>query len=243
MKNINKNIGVPLYEQVMEAISDDIKNEVYTYGQIIPKENDLCKIYSVSNRTIKRALDILVQSGVLRRVKGKGTYVLYQKIKQEFTHVIKDFSEELLQRGIYPKTVVIEKKVVPSNKTLQEKLCLTKNEKVLKIVRLRYANDEPLLVLTTYLPYTRNQFLLDKNFENISIYDYFKEENIKLKRVNRVFEVQKIDKKNAELLTINPNEPVLYFETMAFTDNDLPIEFSRCIYRGDRNKFVVDIKL
>lgn len=243
MKNINKNIGVPLYEQVMEAISDDIKNEVFSYGEIIPKENDLCKIYGVSNRTIRRALDILVQGGVLRRVKGKGTYVLYQKIKQEFTHVIRDFNEELLQRGVYPKTEVIEKTIVPSNKNLQEKLKLNKNEKVLKVVRVRYANDEPILVLTTYLPHTRYNFLLQKDFENVSIYDYFKEENIKLKRVNRIFEVQKIDKKNAELLTIKPNEPVFYFETMAFTDEDVPIEFSRCIYRGDRNKFIVDIKL
>jgi GntR family transcriptional regulator len=109
-KQIDKNIGIPLYEQILEIIYNDIQNGVFAYGEIIPKEMDLCKMYNVSRPTIRKAMDILVQNGNLIRIKGKGTYVSSdKKIKQEFTHIIQNFNAEMSQKGVSPGTKVSKK--------------------------------------------------------------------------------------------------------------------------------------
>lgn len=242
-KQIDKNIGIPLYEQILEIIYNDIQNGVFTYGEIIPKEMDLCKMYNVSRPTIRKAMDILVQNGNLIRIKGKGTYVSSdKKIKQEFTHIIQNFNAEMSQKGVSPGTKVLKKILTAPDKQTIEKLKLKSGEKVIELVRLRYADNEPLLIVTTYIPYERASFLFEKDFEKVSLYDSFEEKNIIIKKAVRTFEVQKATKELSDLLTISKNDPVFYFETIAYSDSDVPMEFSKCFYRGDKNKFVVEIK-
>lgn len=243
MKTINKNIGIPLYEQILEIIYDDIQNGVFSYGEIIPKELDLCKTYNVSRPTIRKALDILVQNGNLIRIKGKGTYVSSdKKIKQDFTHIIQNFNAEMSQKGVSPGTKVLKKLLSKADEQTKEKLNLKNKEKVIELIRLRYADNEPLLIVTTFIPYEKADFLLDKNFEEVSLYDSLEKNNILIKKVVRTFEVQKATKKIADLLTISKNDPVFYFETVAYSDKGIPMEFSKCFYRGDKNKFIVEIE-
>ena len=243
MSKIDKNIGIPLYEQILEIIYNDIQNGVFSYGEIIPKELDLCETYNVSRPTIRKALNILVENGNLIRIKGKGTYVSSdKKIKQEFTHIIQNFNDEMSQKGVSPGTKVLEKKLLLPDEITQEKLNLKNGEKVIKLVRLRYANNEPLLVVTTYVPYDKAKFLFEKDFEKVSLYDSLEEKNINIKKAIRTFEVQKANKKTSSLLTVAKDDPVFYFETIAYSDKNIPMEFSKCFYRGDKNKFVVEIE-
>ena len=242
-KQIDKNIGIPLYEQILEIIYNDIQNGIFAYGEIIPKELDLCKMYNVSRPTIRKAMDILVQNGNLIRIKGKGTYVSSdKKIKQEFTHIIQNFNAEMSQKGVSPGTKVLKKLIVTPDKLTREKLELKSDENVIELVRLRYADNEPLLIVTTYIPYDRAPFLFERDFEKVSLYDSFEEKNITINKAIRTFEVQKATKELSDLLTISKNDPVFYFETIAYSDKNVPMEFSKCFYRGDKNKFVVEIK-
>ena len=242
MNKINKNIGIPLYEQIMNIIYNDIQNGVFSYGEIIPTEMELCKIYKVSRPTIQKALSILVDNGNLVRVKGKGTYVSSNKIKQDYTDVIQNFHDEMTQKGIQPKTKMLEEVVIKADETIQEKLELKKNEMVIKLIRLRYADNEPILVITTFIPYNKAAFLLEKNLEEASLYDSLQEKGIIIKKLTRTFEVQKADKKTADLLTIAKNDPLFYFETVARSDKGVPMEFSKCFYRGDKNKFIIELE-
>ena len=243
MSKIDKNIGIPLYEQILEIIYNDIQNGVFSYGEIIPKELDLCETYNVSRPTIRKALNILVENGNLIRIKGKGTYVSSdKKIKQDFTHIIQNFNDEMSQKGVSPGTKVLEKKLLLPDEITQEKLNLKNGEKVIKLVRLRYANNEPLLVVTTYIPYDKAKFLFEKDFEKVSLYDSLEEKNINIKKAIRTFEVQKANKKTSSLLTVAKDDPVFYLETIAYSDKNIPMEFSKCFYRGDKNKFIVEIE-
>ena len=85
-------------------------------------------------------------------------------------------------------------------------------------------------------------FLFEKDFEKVSLYDSLEEKKINIKRAVRTFEVQKANKKIATLLTVTKNDPVFYFETIAYSDKNIPMEFSKCFYRGDKNKFIVEIE-
>ena len=68
------------------------------------------------------------------------------------------------------------------------------------------------------------------------------EKNINIKKAIRTFEVQKANKKTSSLLTVAKDDPVFYFETIAYSDKNIPMEFSKCFYRGDKNKFIVEIE-
>lgn len=242
MSILNKNIGIPYYEQIMEEIKNDIKTNKYKYGELIPKEVELCKYYNVSRPTIRKALEILVKNGNLVRVKGKGTYVSCEKINQEFTKTILNFNQEMQLKGVVPQTKVLEFKILSANKYLSSKLDISLGEKIIYFQRLRFVNGEPILIVKTYLPLEKNEFLLKSNLEENSFYNLLKEQNIFIKKVHRVLETKKAPQEIADYLNIQKDDPIFYFETTAFTQNDTITEFSECHYRGDKNKFIIELE-
>lgn len=240
-EKINKDIGVPFYEQIMKEIDKDIKNNKYKYCELIPKELDLCKIYNVSRPTIRKALDILVKEGKLTRIKGKGTYVSSNKISQEFTKSILNFNEEMKQKGVFPKTKVLKFEIILPNEETKEILNLNLDEKIIHFKRLRFVNDEPILVVDTFLPCFTNEFIEKTDLEKNSFYDILNKNNKQVKKVKRTLEIKKSDKDLAEFLNIEINEPLFYFETIAYTENDEIVEYSKCFYRSDKNKFEFEL--
>lgn len=240
-EKINRDIGVPFYEQIMKEIDEDIKNQKYKYCELIPKEMDLCKIYNVSRPTIRKALDILVKEGKLTRIKGKGTYVSSDKINQEFTKSILNFNEEMKQKGVFPKTKVLNFEIIVPDNKIREVLNLNVDEKIIHFKRLRFVNDDPILVVDTYLPYLKNKFLEKFNLEENSFYDILNKNNKQVKKVKRTLEIKKSNKELAEFLNIDLNEPLFYFETIAYTIDDEIVEYSKCFYRSDKNKFEFEL--
>ena len=64
-----------LYEMIYSDIIESIKSGKYKVGDQLPTENDLAKNYDVSRITTKKALEMLVDDGYVRRIRGKGSFV------------------------------------------------------------------------------------------------------------------------------------------------------------------------
>lgn len=79
---LNTHSSTPLYMQLKQAITEDINKGVYTPGEKLPIETDLCDIYGVSRITVRKAVLDLVEEGLLIRQQGKGTFVQYPKAKR-----------------------------------------------------------------------------------------------------------------------------------------------------------------
>lgn len=231
----------PKHLLIQQDLLNRIQSGEYNEGQLIPKENELTEIYQVSRPTVRQAIQTLVNQGYLERRKKRGTIVCQSKIKQEFTHVIESYDSEMNRKGLVPKTQVLTFKIVKANYEIATNLNIKENDEVYKLVRLRYAGNKPIVIVTTYLPLVHLPHLLDKDFTSERLYAVLEEMQFPILQIRRKLEVLKADETTADLLGIDINEPIFYFHSLAFTNNRLPIEYSISKYRGDINSFIFEL--
>ena len=234
---INKNFGMPLYKQIAKKIIEQIDIGTYKYGEFIPKEIELCKIFQVSRNTVQKALEILVTDHIITRIKGRGTYVLGKKINQKYTVSLESYHKEMLTEGITPKTILLEKQIVSADKNTSQKLRIALGDPVFMMKRLRYANDIPVLLVVTYIPFLKAKFIYEIDFEKESLYESLKNNNIHISEAQKMLELRECDSYTAKYLEIQVNAPIFYFETLALTIEKEIIEYSCLYYRGDINRF------
>ena len=142
---------IPKYHQLMEIIKKMIRSDKLKPGMRIPSENELQEKYRLSNTTVRKGINELLHEGIIYREQGKGTFVARIRINQELTKIT-SFTKDMLQRGLKPSSKVISVEVIPPPQVISG-LILDKNEEVVKIHRLRLANEEPIAIQTSYLPY------------------------------------------------------------------------------------------
>ena len=234
---------MPKYRQITDDLLKKIQTGIYPINALIPKEIELATYYGVSRPTIRQAIQLLVNAGYLDRRKKRGTIVRQRKIVQEFTHVIASYNQEMDNHGLIPMTKVIMFSTEIADTDICENLKLPSNSVVFKLMRLRYANDQPIVIVTTYIPYNAMPHLNDYDFTKVSLYDTLAANNTAVTRIQRRLEVIKADETVAGLLNVKEHEPLFYFHTLGYTENSLPVEYSIAKYRGDLNSFNIDISL
>ncbi|MDN6733292.1 MAG: GntR family transcriptional regulator [Tetragenococcus koreensis] len=232
---------IPLHKKIRMDLLEKIQAGVYQENDIIPTELELSETYDVSRPTVRQAVQALVNEGYLERRKKRGTIVKKPKIKQEFTHVIESFDSEMNRKGISSKTNVLNFSVENANEEVAENLDIEINVEVYKLVRLRYAAEDPIVVVTTYIPKEMFPKLEDVEFETQLLYNVFKEYSYPIQSVSRKLEVLKADETTSDLLNIEEGDPIFYFHTQGFTRDKIPVEYSVSKYRGDINYFVFEI--
>src|SRR5947209_2085064 len=141
---------LPLYAQVKERLQHDIE-ETLNPGDSLPPEPELEKRFQVSRITIRRALDELVTDGLIVRKQGKGTFVREPHIAQELTHLM-SWTAMMQQLGYTTKTMSTKIDIIEPTRELTAMLQVSPDTHIVRIRRLRYANDEPICLMTNYLP-------------------------------------------------------------------------------------------
>lgn len=231
----------PLYQIIEADLLHKIKTGIYEEGTIIPKEIDLTSMYGVSRPTIRQAIQNLVNQGYLQRTKRLGTVVKAHKIDQEFTQVIESFDSEMARKGLLPKTTVISFKQDFANEEVARNLNIPVDDEVYKLIRLRYAEGKPIVLVTTYLPKNILPHLQTYDFTTESLYDSLKKEQFPILRIKRTLDVLLADETTADLLDVDAGSPLFYFHSTGFSENQVPVEYSISKYRGDTNTFVFEI--
>lgn len=231
----------PLHVKIRKDLLNKIEMGTYIENEVIPTEVDLARFYGVSRPTVRQAIQTLVGDGYLERKKRRGTIVKKPKIKQEFTHMIESFDSEMIRKGIEPQTKVLMFTKMVANEDVATNLGLSNKEEVYKLVRLRFAEKEPIVLVTSYIPVKLFSNLESIDFTKELLYRIFEGFGHPIRSVTRKLEVIKSDKTISDLLDIEENEPIFYFHTQGFSDDNIPIEYSISKYRGDINYFVLKL--
>lgn len=238
MNPINK---TPRHLIIQQDLLKKIQSGQYPQGQLIPKECELTDIYQVSRPTVRQAIQHLVNEGYLERRKRRGTIVKQQKINQEFTHIIESYDSEMNRKGLHPKTQVLTFKIDKATCEIATHLQIDENDEVYKLVRLRYAENKPIVLVTTYLPVARLPNFLDHDFTQEKLYSALEKMNYPILQIRRKLEVIKADETTSDLLDIEEGDPIFYFHSTAFSQERLAIEYSISKYRGDINSFIFEL--
>lgn len=228
--------SIPLYQQVKNIIKGQIVNGILIPGAKIPTETELCAIYSVSRITVRQAINSLVQEKLLIRKQGKGTFVTPLKIRLPRLY---SFSEDMKELGLNPSSRVLEKEVIEADEEVATILRLPPaNQKINKIVRVRLANNEPVLIERTFVPFHLCPDLLERDMEKGSLYHILRADyGFLLDHAVETYEVTLITKTQAKILKCKGLHPAFAIERVAFLKTGVPYELTRSIGRGDRLRF------
>lgn len=240
--SLDENSFIPLYYQLAEELRENIESGEWTPHSLIPSETEFCEKYTVSRGTVRQALSQLVQEGLLYRKQGKGTFVAEPKTAQQLNR-FHSFAQDIRGRGLKPYSQVLQNvKLVPKS-SIKDILGLKEGEVVFKIVGLKMANKEPLILEISYFV---EKLLPDLNklskeeMEKVPLYNFFIEKcGVKITGVKETFEPFLAGKFEAEKLHIPPGSLSLLVKRITYTADAVPFEFRRIVVRSDKCRYLV----
>jgi GntR family transcriptional regulator len=239
---LNKSVPIPLYFQLKEAILDEMRNGNYKSDDLIPTEKELSEMFEISRTTVRQAITELVQEGWLYRIKSKGTFVSKPKINQSFIQALGSFNDQIAKSGRTPMTELLDFKIITPPENVDEILMLQPKEKVIFIHRKRCADSEPIVMVKTYLPYKRCNFVMDHDLAKESLYPILgQREETRIYKIKRIIEAVDATAYDIKNLNVNRGKAIQQFISTGFNVFEEPIEYSIARYRGDRNSFEVII--
>ena len=241
---LDKSTPVPLYFQLKSLLLEEIKNNEYPVDSLIPTEKEISEMFQISRTTVRQAITELVQAGWLYRIKSKGTFVARVKIKQDFIKRLEPFNEQIERTGRVPSTQMLAFEVLPMPERVAEVFGVAPGTKAVYMHRRRCADGDPIVTVETYLPYDACAFILKHDMSQESMYHLLStREKTRICRVNRILEAVAANVRDVERLDMARGKPVQLFRTVGYNQMDEPIEYSIARYRGDRNRFEIDLQV
>lgn len=211
-------------------------------GDALPPERVLAADVGISRMTLRRALDDLVAQGLVVRRQGAGTFVGEPKISQPLTAT--SFSEDMRSRGFTPGSRTIELEETYAGPRLGHRMGLSPGARLLRVRRLRLADDEPMAIETLHVPLDLVPGLVADDLEDKSFYALLSgRHGIRLARATQTIEPTVTDEVESALLGRPLHSPSFLFERTSWDDRDRAVEFVRSIYRGDRYKLTAELPL
>ncbi|GGM46219.1 GntR family transcriptional regulator [Longimycelium tulufanense] len=221
---------VPKYEQLRRRLLHDI--ERLAPHQPLPTERDLALRHRVSRATVRHALEALVKAGAVYRVQGAGTFVADQIISKSVS--LTSFTEDMAGRGLRPGTRVLVADLIGARGRICQELRLGSEDEVVRLVRLRLADEAPMCLETAYLPAARVPGLLDHDMTG-SLYSVLDTKYGIIPVVaDQVVEALVLGDSDAALLGVPPGTAALRVRRLATDQRGVPVERTTTLYRADR---------
>jgi GntR family transcriptional regulator len=241
-EKINFESRVPYYIQLIGILKEKVQSGAWAPGDQIPGEQDLCELYKVSRTVVRQALRELELEGVIHRRKGKGTFISLPKISEGLVQKLTGFYQDMVERGRKPVTKVLHQNVGPANEKVARFLNINPGDDVIDILRLRFVNEEPILLVTTYIPYKLCPALATVDLTNRSLYEFLETEaGIFIAKGRRYIEAVLANEAEAGLLGIERGAPLIKLDSISYSENGQPIEYYQALHRGDRSRFEVEL--
>lgn len=242
MENLDTSRGAaPLYLQISQVLREKIINKEYAYNAIIPSETELQKIYHVSRITARQAIQELERDGLVKRARGKGTVVVYQKRIEEYLSQIKSFTDEMKDRGIVPSTSYAHIELAAADDNLAGMFGVKPGEQLYRLERVRNGDGEPIVVFESYFS-PECKFELDDSLYQGSVYQILQEKGISPVRVMECFDCMMPEPWIKEHLDIRKTMPVLRRIRKAYAEHGSMLEYTVSYYRSDRYAYYVELK-
>jgi GntR family transcriptional regulator len=233
---------LPRYYQLKEIMREKIRSGEWKPGDLIPSERELGEQYGISRMTARQAITELVNEGLFYREQGKGTFVSRHKITQQLIRLT-GFTEDIRARGQRPGTKVLIAKMQPADEVVAERLRIKPKQPIFYLQRLRLADNEPLAIEVSQINFMGCEQLLEEDLENNSLYRLLENKyGLPLVEAEQELEAGLVSDEEAPLLQIPVGSPALFTRRITYTERNLPIEYARSIYCGNKYTFYTNMR-
>jgi DNA-binding GntR family transcriptional regulator len=232
--SVNRSSPVPLYFQVAEQLEKAILDGSLAAGDRISNEVSLAKKLGLSRPTMRQAIQLLVDKGLLVRKRGVGTQVVQGKVHRPLE--LTSLYDDLTKAGQRQRTEVLTLERRPADDRVAGELQLDPGEEVWFLERLRYVNDEPLAHMQNYLP-CRLVDLAAIDFATHGLYATLREAGIAMRVARQRISARRAEAAEARMLDEKRGAPLLTMERTAYDDAGRAVEYGTHAYRPERYAF------
>lgn len=238
---IIQNSYQPYFIQIRQVIVDRINNGVYPDQALLPSENILSKEFGVTRVTLRKALALLQEEGILTAQKGVGWKVSHKRIEQKFTASYW-FGLEVGDTNLGTRSSIVSCQVssVPAS-LVQYSDHSEIDEQVTEIVRLRSFKDYPLSLEYSYVPVSVAPGLEEYAFKQESLITMLQDVyGVAVGKSSEFLSSRLSDAEESALLSVPPHSPVFETVRITYTKSRRLLEIRRSIIRGDKVIFRKD---
>lgn len=230
----------PLYKQIKDKLLSDFKN--LEYYSILPSERELCEKYNVSRPTIKSALKLIEEEGLIEKRERKGTFYLGNSpyIDHQLTSTLGFYSDAKLQ-GKEIKSKVLFQNIWKADEYIAKKLNINEGDEIFKLERQRYIDDKLFSLTTSYLLKKYAKYLMKEDFTNASLYKTLSNIDIIPYKGKQELVIIKADEYDAKHLNIKLNEPISLLKSTTYTIENEPIEYVEAKSNAYKTRYEMEV--
>jgi GntR family transcriptional regulator len=238
---LDRTLPVPLYHQLKSLLLARIESGELKPQDRLETEDELAGRYHVSKATVRQALAELAREGQVRREQGRGTFVAEPRVEQG-PRELTSFSDDMKRRGLRGNSKVLERGVVAADEAIARCLGLAPGSRVLRLQRLRLAEDEPLGIQTAYVPLALAPGLEKEDFKTGSLYEILERKyGLTAARARENHFATLLSTSQCRLLKTPPGSAGLCAERTAFLPDGRPLEHTLSAMRADRYQITLEL--
>lgn len=161
--SINRKAYQPAYSQIVDIIRELVDSGRYPPGSKLPSEAQLRKQFQVSSVTVRRAISVLVEQGVVDTTQGKGTFVKPIELSSVSFHL--DEIQKIFKDREHTRVILLFAQIISADQCVAEKLPLSEGDRVIHIRRLISRDNTPLMYHHQYLIYDPSQPIVEAELD------------------------------------------------------------------------------
>jgi len=235
MNTVLKNSEVPLYLQVSEWIRGNIYKGDLTTGDRVPSENQIMDMLGVSRGTVKKAVTMLVNEGLLVQVQGKGTYVKSENISYSLGEGLLSFAESLESQHLHFETEVIESRMDTASKLVASRLGIELGAPILYLKRVRSVEGEKVMLIENRINMAHCPGIENVDFNKNNLFPTVERlSGKKIASSESRYAAKIIGAERGHYLEVHEDAPVLHLEQVVYFENSIPLEFGNVWLKSDK---------
>ncbi|HEY0289369.1 MAG TPA: GntR family transcriptional regulator [Pseudomonas sp.] len=243
MNRLSSDVRLPLYQRLRDQLAEQIANNRWRPGEAIPTEAALSSEYCLSTGTVRKAIDMLVSENILERQQGRGTFIRRPQFQSSLFRFFR-FQTASGERQV-PESRILSIEPVSAPSAVAQALGLALDAPVIRMIRLRLLDAQPVLSEEIWLPRIQFQTLLEIDLTQqgpllYPIYEEFCGQVVAY--AEETLTAEAISEVHARLLQIPVNSPVVVIERLARNYAGQPLEWRRSRGHAEHFRYSVDIR-
>jgi GntR family transcriptional regulator len=235
---LDRNSPIPLYYQVAQQLEQSIEGGALTPGMRLANEVELADLLGLSRPTMRKAMEYLVDKGLVVRQRGVGTRVVSPKVRRSLE--LTSLFDDLEQAGQRPTTQVLSNGVEDASSEVAHALAVAVGTPVIVVVRLRSALDQPIARMTNYLPAERLS-ITTESLEKQGLYQLLRRAGVQLHSATQVIGARNATAAEARVLGESKGAALLTMQRTAYDDHGVVVEYGSHIYAAARYSFQMSL--
>lgn len=227
------------YYEIYLKLKQNIVDELYPEGELLPSENALAKEHDVSRETIRKSLDYLSQDGLIQKKQGLGSIVLDPSLFSFPISGLTSFKELSDSQQMDSETILVRNEKIKVDKSLQKKLNLPLGQEIIAIERVRKIDGQRVIYDYDYLNPEIAGNIPDEELEN-SLYAYLEEEkNLPIAFANKEIIVENVTENDRAKMDLRDEDNhLVVISSHVYLEDARYFQFSESRHRVDRFRFI-----